>query len=240
MEHLHHHRGTDEDAEEHEAYLPVEVFLHAVVHEAEVLQALEEHEVDDGRERCAAEDAGLPAQAFGDAETEEQAGQELHDGTEHEGDGDAEEDAQDDFERLRGVHVVAQSEREAVGGHLQQHEGERGTEELKHHRYGSGRRHPEGVEGIEQDDVGDHHGEIDEHHVVETEILRTENAVAGNVHHAVAQHAAEEHAHRGDDHQGAEPGRPRTYRGVEEIDGIVAHADKEVERGEQKEEYDHS
>ena len=96
------------------------------------------------------------------------------------------------------------------------------AEEFKHHRHGGRRRHTERVENVEQYDVCDHHSHIDVHHILEAEILRSENAMARNVHHAVAEHASAEHADACNDDKRTKLRRTRTDGRIEEVYRVVA------------------
>ena len=69
-------------------------------------------------------------------------------------------------------------------------------------------------------------------------MLRPEYAVAGYLHHAVAHGRADKHAYRGNDEYALERGGFGADGGIEEVDGIVAHAHREVKQRQQKQEDD--
>ena len=64
--------------------------------------------------------------------------------------------------------------------------------------------------------------------------------MAGYVHHAVAHRRSDEYAYGGDDDDVLEGCRPRAYGRRQEVDGVVAHSDREVEHREQKQKDDNA
>ena len=72
----------------------VDVVFRVSPHERQVLQSFEEHEVEDGCDGDAAEQAHLPAQVFRDAEREDDAREVLYQRTEQEGNRYTQEDAE--------------------------------------------------------------------------------------------------------------------------------------------------
>ena len=164
----------------------------------------------------------------------------LYERTKHEGHGHTQEDGQYHLQRLVRIHIVAKG----CGGrrvlHLEHGQGEGSTEEFKHHRNGGRSRHAERIEHIEQHNVGHHDRHKDAHDFLEVEHLRSEDAMARNVHHAVAHHGTAEHAQRSHHHNGAKARHLGTDGRVQEIYSIIAHADPKVEGSQHKQEYNHS
>ena len=203
-------------------------------HEGGVLDTLDEHEVDDGRRGDAAEQTDAPLQVFAVAEGEEQSGEPLHHHAEEEGDGHREEDAHDDREGLFGIEVVG--EVHPLGArHLDQRQGEGAAQQLEDHRDGGRGGEAQCVEDIEDDDVGHHHGQKDAEQLLEEELLGTEDAVAGDFHHAVRHEGAAEDARGGNPHDDAIGGHLGADGRREEVHRVVAHADHKVEGGQYEE-----
>lgn len=208
-------------------------------HERRVLDALDQHEVDD-RSRCdTPEQADRPLEPLPVAERKDQTGEPLHDHTEKEGNRHREEDAHDDRKGLLRIEVIG--EVHAFGpGHLHQREGKRTAQQLEYHRYGGRGRQAQRVEHVEHEHVGDHHGQEDADKLLKEELLGTEDSVAGNLHHAVGHQRSAKNA-RGRDPHDHTVGRHLGADGRrKEIHRIVAHADHQVEDREQKEEQDDS
>lgn len=229
-------------------------------HDGGTFQAVDEEEPDDARHGDAGEDAYFQRAATQTAHTslgiggpavdaigkgEDHAGYPLHDGAQHEGDGHAQEDAKHNAERLFGVEQIAQGEEAScgvgcAGDDLDEGDGKGAAEQLEDHADGGGGGHAEGVEDVEQDDVGHHDGEEHTHHVVEGKILRRHDAVARDVHHTVAHGGTGKDADGCNEDDGAIARHLGADGGVEEIYGVVAHTDDEVEHGKDDEEYDNS
>ena len=68
-------------------------------------------------------------------------------------------------------------------------------------------------------------------------MLRPEDAVAGDIHHAVAHRRADEDADGGHDEYRLEGGRFGADGRVEEIDRVIAHSDRQIEDRQQEEEH---
>ena len=167
----------------------------------------------------------------------------MRDEAQDESDGHAQEDAHDDAHGLLGIDEVAQCEQMAgrVGGSLHdldQGDGERSAQQLKHHTDGSGCGHSHAVEHIEQQHIREHDGHEDAHHVIEGEKLGCHDAVARHIEHAVAQRSACKHAHRGDDDNGAEARHLGSDSRIEEVHSIVAHTHHQVKYGQDDEKDD--
>ena len=235
MEQLHEQREHHEACAEYNKYMFIEKAFHLRRHKREVLQALEEHEVDNGGDSHAAEETDFPAQPLAVVESEEQAGQVLHERAYHERHRHRKENGEDHLQRLVGVHIRAKRQRGAAR-HFQHTERKGRAEQFKHHRDGCRRGHTKRVEDVEQHHVGHHYGEKHEHHLAEDELLGAHDAVAGDVHHAVAHHRAAEHAHGRHRYNRAKPRHLRADGRVEKVNGVVAHAHPKVERREDKEE----
>ena len=155
------------------------------LHDGRALGALDHEEVEDGRERDAAVDAAEELVVALVVEGEDQTQQILHEEARKEGHDDGYENRHDHGERLGGVEVEPQI-RNGRAARPDLVAGERGgaAEEFEHDRDGRGGGKAEGVEGVEQEDVADHHGREDDDHFLEGEVLGHENACAGDLHHA--------------------------------------------------------
>ena len=84
------------------------------------------------------------------------------------------------------------------------------------------------------------YSQADSYNLRKREILRLEDTVAGDVHHTVGQGRSEEDSDGGDDDEVAELSGLGTYRGVEKVYSVVAHADNNVRNGEAEKENDDS
>ena len=102
------------------------------------------------------------------------------------------------------------------------------SEQAEDQRYGGrGRQSPRIVE-VQQDDVGEHHAQIEHHHFVEGEESGIEHAAAGDLHHAARRNYADDDADRGDEQDGADGCGFGADGGVEEIDCVVRDADEKT------------
>ena len=72
------------------------------------------------------------------------------------------------------------------------------------------------------------------------EVLGLVDTVTGDVHHSVGQGGANENADAGYEQDGFERGGFGAHRGVQKVDCVIAHADDEVEHGEDEEEDDNA
>ena len=125
--------------------------------------------------------ADFKAKVLENFERENQTGEILDERTENKGKRHTHEYTENYFEGLGSVEVVAHTEGQTVAGHFNHDKGKRGSEQFENHRHGGRGGHTETVEHVEQHNVGDHHGQVNVHDLAETEILRCENAVTGNI-----------------------------------------------------------
>ena len=204
------------------------------------LEPLEEGEVDDRGERGAAPEGSVAAERRRVAEREDQARDVHHDRAAGEGDDHREEDCRDDTHGARGVDVLAQgadAERRVVRDLVDRH-GDGRAEQAEDQRDGRrGGESPRVVE-VEQDDVGEHHAQVEHHDLVEGEEPRVEHAAARDLHHAARGHHADEDADGGDREDDLHGGDLGADRGVQEVDGVVRHADEEARNGEDTQDAD--
>ena len=241
MKHLHQQREENERAAQHHPHIRVYPILHLGGHEGEVLEALEQHEIDNGRDGQTTKQAHLAAQtAIAIVEREHQARQPLNERTKDERHGHTQENGQNHLQRLVRIHIVAKGRCSRRILHLEQRQGEGGSQEFENHRHGCGGGHTERIENVKQHNVGHHHGHKDAHDFIEVEHLGTENAVARNIHHAIAHHGTAEYAQGCHAHNGAKTRHLGPNRRVQEIHSIIAHAHPKVEGGKHKQEYNHS
>ena len=194
----------------------------------------EDGEVDDRRQRGAAPHRPEAAERKRVAEREDRA-RDVHDeGSAGEGDDHRQEDRRDDAHGAGGVDELSQRADAEVGGvrdFVDRH-GDGRSEQAEDQRYGGrGRQSPRIVE-VQQDDVGEHHAQIEHHHFVEGEESGIEHAAAGDLHHAARRYYADDDADRGDEQDGAHGCGFGADGGVEEIDCVVGDADKKTGYGE--------
>ena len=194
------------------------------------LEALENGEIDDRRQRGAAPQRPVTAEKHRVAERKDHARDVHHERAAGEGDHDRQQDGRDDTHGARGVDVVPER-RDAlirIVGDLVDRHGDRGTQQAEDQRHGGrGRESPRIVE-VQQDDVGEHDAQIEHHHFVEGEQSGIEHAAAGDLHHAARRHDTDDDAdgrHGEDDlHRGCFG----ADSGVEEIDCVVRDADEKT------------
>ncbi len=71
-------------------------------------------------------------------------------------------------------------------------------------------------------------------------MLRPENAVAGDIHHAVAHRRSRKHTHGGYEDHRAEARRLRANCRRKKIDSIIAHTHRQVKHRQDEEEDDNT
>ena len=69
-------------------------------------------------------------------------------------------------------------------------------------------------------------------------MFRPENAMTGNIHHAVAHGSAYKYADRGDDKYSLERSGLGTYGRIEEIYRVIAYSNRKIEYCQQEKEND--
>lgn len=208
------------------------------LHEGRALGAFHDQEVEDGRQGQAAEDAADAAVHALIVEGEDQAGDVLHHHTGHEGHHHGDEDAGHDGQGLLAVDEVPQlGEQDVRGGDLDEGRGHGTAQQLEDDGHGGGGGQAHGVEGVQQQDVGDHHGEENDDDLVEGEHLGIEDPVAGDLHHAAGKGGAQQHTDAGHHHDDLEAGDARAYGRVEEVDGVIADAHEKVHCGQDGQKY---
>lgn len=208
------------------------------LHEGCALGAFHDQEVEDGRQGQAAEDAADAAVHALIVEGEDQAGDVLHHHTGHEGHHHGDEDAGHDGQGLLAVDEVPQlGEQDVRGGDLDEGRGHGTAQQLEDDGHGGGGGQPHGVEGVQQQDVGDHHGEENDDDLVEGEHLGIEDPAAGDLHHAAGKGGAQQHTDAGHHHDDLEAGDARAYGRVEEVDGVIADAHEKVHCGQDGQKY---
>jgi hypothetical protein len=193
-------------------------------------ESLEECEVDDRRERCAAPQRAVAAQGPRVTEREDQAGDVHHGRTHRQRDDHREQDRRDDAECTARVDELAQvSHRKCVAaGDLEGRNGDRGAQQAEDERHGGRGGKPPRIVEVQQNDVGEHHAQIEQDHLVEGEHPRIEHSVARHLHHAARRERADQDSDRCHDQDHAAGGRLRSDGRVEEIYGVVGDADEEA------------
>ena len=132
-----------------------------------------------------------------------------------------------------GVQQVVETEVDTTGHFYQSHY-KCSSEKLEHHRYGGGGRHTQRIENIKEDNVGHHHGHEDADEVIKRKMLRPEDPMPGNIHHAVAHSRPDEYTYRGYNQHSLERCRFRTYRRGHKIDSIVADSYRQIKNSQQE------
>ena len=202
--------------------------------QARALKPLEKCEIEDARKRNTAPHGSQTAERRGIAEREQQA-REVHEpdaGCESEH--DRQQDRRNDdhcLARVDELRQVGQPEAR-IGADAVERGGNGGPEQPEDHRHRGRSGQPQRVEQIEQDHVAEHHPQEEHHHLREGELPGIENPAAGHLHHTGRGERSDKDARssHGEDHP---PGRDlRAEGGIEEIDGVVGHADHDAEHGQ--------
>ena len=121
-----------------------------------MFEAFDKHEVDDGSEGKTAENSDFPLQRrILVRESEDDTGKILNECSEKERYRDGDENRHYDCQRLAGVHQIADRQVGIARGFHQCYR-YGSSKQLEYHGYGSGGRQSQGVENIQQDDVGGH------------------------------------------------------------------------------------
>ena len=233
MEQLHQEGKDHKAASDYEKGVALDPCFHFGCHEREVFGSLDEKEIHNGCETYSPEQSDFPFEFAPVVEGEYRSRNKLHDGSECERDRYRQENSKNYGESFLGVEQFVETEVYSAG-HLDECNDKGGTQKLENHRDRCRCRHSERVEYVEQNYVGHHHRHEDADQIVEREMFRSENAVPGNLHHAVAHGCADEHTDRGDYQHALESGCSRTDCGVQEVDRIIADSDREVEYGQQE------
>ena len=113
------------------------------------------------------------------------------------------------------------------------------AEQFEHHGYGGGCGQPQAVEGVKQQDVGDHDREEHDHKIGKLEHLGVEDALAGYFHHAAREGGAGEHADAGDQHDDFERGNAGADGRTQEVHGVVADTHEKVKSSQQGQKHQH-
>jgi hypothetical protein len=123
---------------------------------------LDQDEIGDHGQGQAAPQPAVAPQPFLVIEGEQQAGGKLGQGAADKGDAHGQQDAGDDGQGLARVDVVRQVRSALVAVEdFDQRYGNGRPQQFENDRYGGRGRQTEGVEQIEQEDVGDHDGQKD-------------------------------------------------------------------------------
>lgn len=219
---------ADEAAGKHHGHVGINVLHDILRHDGAVFQAFENGEVGDGGECHAAPQRADVAERALVVEAEQQAGKPHDRRAGGKGNGHGGKDTGDDAERIAAVDIVADVVVRGIVAAVERHTQGR-SQQGKHQRNGGGGRKPQRVVDIQQNDVGNHHRQKQNHDLVECELLRQENATAGYLHHAAGERGPHQHAHGGHSHHGVVGSGAAAQRGVQEVTGIIAHAHNQPE-----------
>ena len=233
MQQLHQYREESETAENDQSGMGLNPSFDFRGHECKVFSAFDKKKINN---RCGADASKNPDFPFEIApviEGEYHSGEKLHHSSEEKRYRYRKEYSEYYRQGFFGVQQVVETEVDTTGHFYQSHY-KCSSEKLEHHWNGGGGRHTQRIENIEQYDVGHHHRHEDADEVIEREMLRSEYTMPGNIHHPVAHRRPDKYSDRGDYQHSLERCRPRTYRGVQEIDSIVAYPHRQVEHRQQE------
>ena len=200
------------------------------------LQPLEQCEIDDRGERYAAPQRPVTAEKRMVAEREDRTRDVHHQRAQRKGEDHRQQDARQNGHRPRRIDIPADFDQRnlVVGGDDHRRNGQRRAQQAEDQRHGSRRGKAHRVVDVEQDDIGQHHREVEDHHVAEREPRRIEHAAARHLHHAGRRDGADDDSHRRDGHDHPHGGRFGTDGRIEEVGGIVHHSDEETGHGEKR------
>ena len=197
--------------------------------------ALDEDEIRENGEGDASEDSHGVAQLLCIIKGEDNTRKPLHEHSREEGYRYADEDGDDDTQGLVAVEKVLKL-KASVGIHLQQGEDERSAEQLEHERNRGGGWKTKGVEHVEHDDIGDHYGKENRHHLVERIVGGMHYAMSRHIHHSRTHHSTDDHAEGSDNHDGLVLCHLCSDGRVEEVYSVVADSHEEVEHCQDEQE----
>ena len=116
--------------------------------------------------------------------------------------------------------------------HLEYRHGYRSSQQFEYHRHGCGGRQSQGIEYIQQDNVGNHHRQINHDHLLEHEHFGMKNASARYFHHTVGKYRAKNNAYGGHYDDKLERSGSGSDRRPDKIDRVVAYSHDEVQHGQ--------
>ena len=201
-----------------------------------VAQPLEEGEIDDCRKGDAAPQSAVVAEQHMVTEGKEHA-RKIHDQrTACKGEHHREQDAGKDGHCARGIDIASDLGKRdlVVGGDDDRRDGQSRPQQAEDQRDGGRGRQAHRVVDIQQDDVRQHDREVEDHHVAEGKACGIEHAAAGHLHHTARRDGADNDAQRCDGHDYAHGGGLGADGRIEEVCGVVHHADKESRHGEDR------
>lgn len=231
VERLHHDGENPERTQNDYRRMGVYPRLHGRSHKRHIGYTLQQQKINYRRSADTTKNADFPLQAAPVVEGKHCSCKKLHQCSEKECYGYRKENAQNHRKGFFSVEEFAEPHT-GTCGHLDQRHDKCGSQKFENHRHSSRRRHSERIEHIQKNNVRNHHGHENADDFVEREILRTENAVAGYIHHAVAHGGSHEDTHRRNKQHTLQRRGFRSERRRKEVDGIIAHAHPEVEHGE--------
>jgi hypothetical protein len=158
------------------------------------LQPLEQCEIDDRGERYAAPQRPVTAEKRMVAEREDRTRDVHHQRAQRKGEDHRQQDARQNGHRPRRIDIPADFDQRnlVVGGDDHRRNGQRRAQQAEDQRHGSRRGKAHRVVDVEQDDIGQHHREVEDHHVAEREPRRIEHAAARHLHHAGRRDGADD------------------------------------------------
>ena len=238
IEQLHEQRAAGEDSEHEQRGVVGYPLVRLSGHVGALRHGLDEHEIENSGDAESAEEPDEPFQTRGVVEREDETGEPLDDGADDEGDTHGEEDAEDDLQGFLGVEQVGERQRGVVGD-LDTREAEGAAEQLEDQRDGGAGGHAQRVEHIEEDDIGEHDRHEDTHDFLKGELLRAEDTVASDVHHAVADGGADEDTDSRHEDDTPKRAYAAAHGGVEEVDRVVGYPHPQVHNRQREEEDNH-
>src|SRR5690606_7244007 len=126
-----------------------------------------------------------------------------------------------------------------VGRDLDQGHGHGGAQEFEYNGDRGGGGHAQSIEKIQEEDIGDHHRRKDEHDLVEIEFTRIEDALSDHFHQATGKNGTTDDPQTGNDQDSSERQGCGPECGIEEIDGIVADPDHNINKGKKAQDHHH-
>ena len=215
---------ADESGADNGPGMPVDPGHHLRGYKGSAFGPLDQDEIGDQGQGQPAPKPAVTAQTPDIIKGEHHAGGKLGQHPAGKGDPHGKQDTRDNGKGFARVDVIRQSHQAlAALGDLDNGYGNGGTQQFKHNGNGGGSGQAEGVEQVQQQNVGDHDRQKNGDQFGHDEKLGMKDAFSSHFHHSAGKGDADQYAQAGHYHDGMPGGHSGTHGRVEEINGVVAH-----------------
>ena len=206
-ENRHNQAPADQQPAEHHRYMPFHPAHPVGGNDLRPFQPFENGEIRNSRQSDPAPDGSVRLQFRLVTERKDQPRDVHHDRTANKSDYHRNQDSADNRHRIaridhvghRGQRTVGQRHQRIVR-YFEDTDPYGGSQQPEHQRHGSRSRHSQRIENIQQDHVGEHHRQEQQHDLGECKHLRMENAAAGDFHHPVRSDGSDDDSDRSHRH----------------------------------------